>query len=146
MRLKLWESSRSQSLTEPVRKTLSTQFHLMPDDIDQLRLLEKRGRFAERPVRFIRIFNANLIESSSAATLKYDDLLNTYVRRNALFFEGHIEKNGHVYLVDRRPPRPAAARPDPAVPVANRPASRGGFETCPYTMKGPRHRPDDYPI
>jgi hypothetical protein len=105
MKLKLWESSRSQSLPESVRKTLSTQFHLMPDDIDQLRLLEKRGRFAERPVRFIRVFNPALMENSGAATLKYDDLLNTYVRRNALFFEGHIEKDGHVYLVDRRPPK-----------------------------------------
>ncbi|HZA25885.1 MAG TPA: hypothetical protein VFA32_25365 [Dehalococcoidia bacterium] len=105
MKLKLWESSRSQSLPEPVRKTLSTQFRLMPEDIDQLRLLEKRGRFAERPVRFIRIFDPALMENNSAATLQYDDLLNTYARRNALLFEGHIEKNGHVYLVDRRPPK-----------------------------------------
>jgi len=105
MKLKLWESSRLQSLPEPVRKTLSTQFCLTPEDINQLRLLEKRGRFAERPVRFIRIFNPVLMENSGVATLKYDDLLNTYARRNALLFEGHIEKNGHVYLADRRPPK-----------------------------------------
>jgi hypothetical protein len=45
------------------------------------------------------------MEDSGAITLKYDDLLNTYVSRNAFFFEGHIEKDGHVYLVDRRPPK-----------------------------------------
>jgi hypothetical protein len=105
MKLKLWESSGLQSLPEPVKKILSNQFHLTPEDISQLCFLEKRGRFAERPVRFIRIFNPALMENSDAATLKYEDLLNTYARRNALLFEGHIEKNGQVYLADRRPPK-----------------------------------------
>jgi hypothetical protein len=111
MKLKLWESSRAQSLPEPVRKTLSAQFHLTSEDIYQLRFLEKRGQFAERPMRFIRVFNPRLIENS-AATLKYDDLLDTYLRRNALLFEGHIEKDGRVYLADRRPPRWAVILPE----------------------------------
>jgi hypothetical protein len=103
VRLKLWESSRAQPLPEPVRKTLSAQFHLTPEDTYQLRLLEKRGQFAERPVRFIRVFNPSLMENSAIA-LRYDDLLDTYARRNALLFEGHIEKDGRVYLADRPPP------------------------------------------
>ncbi len=68
-----------------------------------MRFLESPGRVATRPVRLIRVFDPQLISHQAVAEIKFHDLqLENSGYRRALLFEGHIEKDGNVFLADRR--------------------------------------------
>jgi hypothetical protein len=100
----VWRKQNDGDLPEAVQTALASQFRLDSEAMSQLRLFEQSGRFAGRPVRFIRLVDSTLLNVEKKAPLKYrsfDD--GTY--KNALQFEGHIEKEGYVLLHDRRPMR-----------------------------------------
>lgn len=98
MRWQVWQRSGPQELPTKVRHFLSSQFRLDSQSAGKLRFLGKSGRFARRPVRFIRIFDPALIQIGQVVSLKYDDLEMDH-HRKALLFNGHIEADGAVYLL-----------------------------------------------
>jgi hypothetical protein len=101
MIMALLRNSSPQALPKEVRATLATQYRLDDEALNRLRLLEKSGKYAGRRVRFIRIIDSSLLTTNPGSPLKYSTL-DSGDFRNALRFEGHIEKGGLVVLSDRR--------------------------------------------
>ena len=80
---------------------LFAEFHMGTASLAKLCFLEKHGKIGGQRVRLIRVFDPALISSGDVSKLKYQDL-EEIGDRTALLFEGHIEKNGPVRLVDLR--------------------------------------------
>jgi hypothetical protein len=91
----------AKALPDKVRQTLISRFRLDDDQTTRLRYMEKRGHFAGRQVRFLRVFDPALIPSGSEKLPQAFNDLGAY--RQAVLFEGQIEKDGIVHLVDNRP-------------------------------------------
>ena len=105
MQWRFWQEPGPQELPVIVKSALMSQFPLASQSVDKMRFLGRPGRFADRQVQFIRIFDPALISGRAAAKVKYHDFqLQWSGDRKALVFEGHIEKNAKVFLSDRRPP------------------------------------------
>jgi hypothetical protein len=106
MEWKFWDKS-PRPLPGSVIDALVSQFSLTSPALDKLSLLQKAGHFAGRAVRDIRVYDPALLGDGGATTKRFEDLQEPS-RRKAVLFEGHIEKEGTVVLLDRRP-RPAQA-------------------------------------
>ena len=105
MQWKFWQKPGPKELPVIVKSALMSPFCLASPSVDKMRLLGRPGRFADRQVQFIRIFDPALISGRAAAKVKYHDFqLQWSGDRKALVFEGHIEKNANVFISDRRPP------------------------------------------
>jgi len=100
----------SRALPAAVQVALTEQFELPPRVVSQLGYIEKAGRFAGRPVRYICIFDRTLVPEGGRAIRTWDDVM---AHREALLFEGHIERDGSVKLLDRRPLKPGETTPPP---------------------------------
>jgi hypothetical protein len=98
----LWQKPVAQKLSDQLKKRLIEQFSLDPQMIDKMRFSSKKGRYSDRPVKYIRIFDPALIESGKSATPSYDALVQIPRHRQALLFEGRIEANERIYLTDQR--------------------------------------------
>ena len=97
----LLRNSKTRPLPEAVQTALKSQFRLDDEAVGRLRLFEKSGRFASRPVQFIRLVDSTRLTEDKKAPLKYSSFENGN-HQNAVQFEGHIEKEGYVLLHDRR--------------------------------------------
>jgi hypothetical protein len=75
-----------------------------PQMVDKMRFSGKKGRYSDRPVKYIRIFDPGLIEDGKSATPSYDTLAQIPGHQSALLFDGRIETNERVYFTDRRTP------------------------------------------
>lgn len=115
MEWKFWDRS-PRVLPVSVTDALVSQFRLESPALDKLSLLLKSGTFAGRSVRLIRVFDPALLGDGGATTKRFEDLQETS-RRKAVLFEGHIEKEGTVILLDRRP-RPTPTEPAKATLLA----------------------------
>ena len=102
MNLMFWKDSSPQIATQAIKRYLTSEFRLEPELMAGLRVLEKNGKFSNRRVRLVRVFDPELVSAGDAAKLKYDDLRVTGNER-ALRFEGQFEKDGSLFLTDRRP-------------------------------------------
>ena len=102
MRWQVWRKTGPCELPKTVQNALESQFRLDSEAMGRLRLLEKSGKYAGRPVRFIRIIDSSLVNMDAKTSLKYS-FLDDGNHKNAVQFEGHIEKEGHVLLHDLRP-------------------------------------------
>ena len=100
----LWQKPVAQELSAQVKKSLIAQFVLDPPMVDRMRFSGKKGRYSDRPVKYIRIFDPGLIKGSESATPGYDALVQISDTRRALLFDGRIEANERVYLTDQRTP------------------------------------------
>ena len=91
-----------------IKKRLIAQFSLDSQMVDKMRFSGKKGRYSDRPVKYIRIFDPGLVQDGESATPSYDALAPQIPgHRKALLFEGHMEKideNERVFLTDRRAP------------------------------------------
>jgi hypothetical protein len=99
----------AQKLSDQLKKRLIARFSLDSQMVDKMRLSSKKGRYSDRPVKYIRIFDPVLIEDGKSATPSYDALVQTPSYRRALLFEGRIETwaiNQRIYLTDQRAPEP----------------------------------------
>lgn len=97
--------SVAQELSDQVKQSVITQFNLGAPEVDKMRFSSKKGRYVNRPVKYIRIFDPVLIQAGESAALNYDAFAPTGNRRSALLFEGHVEKindQNMVFLSDRR--------------------------------------------
>ncbi len=94
-----------RELPEEVRTSLASRFNVDSDIIERAKLVAKAG---QGHCRDIRIYDPSLMGIMNGAVKKYDDLAT---HRQAILFEGRIEKDGAVYLADRRPPKTVTRRP-----------------------------------
>ncbi len=92
-----WKRS-SGGVSDSVRKALVGQYKLDEGLISRLRGVEKGGHYAGRVVRHVRVFDPTLLGNGSTVR-RYEDL---DAHKAAILFEGHVEKDGAVYLADRR--------------------------------------------
>ena len=99
MRWQVWQSPAPESLPDRVWRVLATQFRMDVSQITTMRCVEKRGRFARRSVKFLRVFDPVAIPNADNVIREYDDLAN---HGEAVLFEGHMEGDGYVRLVDKR--------------------------------------------
>lgn len=105
-----WQKKGPCELSEKIRSSLISQFRMEPFQTPKLSYMEKRGTYAGRRVRYVRVFDPSLIPGQGSKTLKTYDNLSAH--RQAVLFEGHIEKDGMVHLVDHRPrQRPETSAP-----------------------------------
>lgn len=103
MRWQFWRGKGPQELSVEVQKALVSRFHVDPGDLLNLQCLEMEGWFTDRPVKFLRIFNATLAAGNGAAIVRSYHDLDTH--QELILFVGRVEKNGTVHLLDRRPPK-----------------------------------------
>ena len=94
----------AQELSDQVKKGLIAEFSLEPGAVDKMRFSGKKGRYSNRPVQYIRIYDPVLVKGSESATPSYDALDRTSDNHGALLFEGRMEGNERVYFTDQRPP------------------------------------------
>ena len=105
---KLWQRGAtgplpvSQELIDVVRSRMR-----VPDsELASLMMVEQRGIFANRPVRFFRVYDPAKL-GNVTAPVKYRLLDN---HPSAIVFDGHSESNHGIIVYDRRP----GAKPAPA--------------------------------
>ena len=102
MNVMFWKASKPRVVTQAINRHLTSQFGLGSELLAKFWMLEKNGKFSNRKVRMVRVFDPELVSTGEASTLKYDDLNGTG-NDKALRFEGRFEKDGTLYLTDRRP-------------------------------------------
>ncbi len=107
MSLMFWKAQKPQMVTQAINRYLSHEFRVEPELMSKLWMLEKAGQFSNRKVTMVRVFDPEFVSTGEAAKLKYDDLRVTG-NMKALRFEGHFEKDGALYLADRRPAKGSA--------------------------------------
>jgi hypothetical protein len=100
----LWQKPVAQKLSDQLKKRLIAQFSLDSQMVDKMRFSGKKGRYSDRPVKYIRIFDPGLIEDGKSAAPSYDALVRILGHRRALLFDGRIETNERFYLTDKRTP------------------------------------------
>jgi hypothetical protein len=100
----LWQKPVAQKLPDQLKKRLIAEFSLDSQMVDKMRFSGKKGRYSDRPVKYIRIFDPSLIEDGRSAAPSYDALVRIPGHRRALLFDGRIETNERVSLIDRRIP------------------------------------------
>ena len=100
----LWQKPVAQKLSDQLKKRLIARFSLDPQMVDKMRFSDKKGRYSDRPVKYIRIFDPVIIEDGKSATPSYDALAQIPGQQSALLFDGRIETNERVYFTDRRTP------------------------------------------
>jgi hypothetical protein len=98
--LQLLRKSKASKLPEKVRSEIISQFHMDEPLVDQLRCLEKKGVYAGRPVKYMRVFDPTRVTNAGKGGLKYDDMKAS---SEAKVFEVRVEQNGAIYLTDMRP-------------------------------------------
>ena len=96
-----WQNSQWQVLSDKVREALTKQFNLDEQNVNELRCVNKSGQYSGRPVRYVRILDPELVSVGAGSSIKYDQL-SSDAERKAMQFEGRIEKDGSVHLIDRR--------------------------------------------
>lgn len=102
MRWTLWQRKGPYKLPDAVREALASQYGLDTRSTEGLLCVESPGWHIGKRVREIRIFDPSLARSGTRPITKYDDLM---LCREALLFQGHIEKDGSVHLSDWRLPK-----------------------------------------
>ena len=100
----LWQKPVAQNLSAQLKKRLIAEFSVDSQMVDKMRFSGKKGRYSNRPVKYIRIFDPGLIEDGKSTTPSYDALAQVPGHRMALLFDGRIETNERIYLTDRRTP------------------------------------------
>ena len=100
--------SGPQSPSAPIRRALELDgLILVRDAPPALSVVESRGRYSGRSVRYIRVFDSARTGERSLNIRTFGDL---DAHRNLVLRAGHVEEDGSVVL-DYRGPSPDAAIP-----------------------------------
>ena len=102
MNFMFWKASKPQAVTPAISQFLTSEFGLGPELLATLSMSEKNGKYSNRRVRMVKVFDPRLVSTGEASRLQYDDL-KAPGNEKALRFEGRIEMDGGLYMVDRRP-------------------------------------------
>ena len=89
-------------LSEPVRRRLATDRALGDEAAESLRMLTRRGSYADRKVTYFRVIDPAAVAQSGAEVRCFADL---DAHRALQLHDGHIERDGHIVL-NRQPARP----------------------------------------
>lgn len=81
-----------------VSSAIQNKLKISPEELGNLRSVEREGHYAGRKVRFIRVFDPRLVANGSPK-VNFVDLAKTPA---AILFEGHIEKSGALVITERR--------------------------------------------
>ena len=102
MSLMFWKAPKPKAVTQAVNRYLVSQYHVGPESMAKLWMLEKNGTFSTRKVKLVRVYDPAFLAADDTAKLRYDDLSGVG-NKKALQFEGHIEMDGALFFSDRRP-------------------------------------------
>ncbi len=101
MRFGFWHKADVQHGLPPnVRQEVEQRLGPQGSPAAGLRCRTERTNFAGRTVTAIRVFDPALVRDGDGAVGTYDDLAR---HADAVLFEGHIDQDGSVWLLDVRP-------------------------------------------
>lgn len=98
--------SKSAALRPEVRQAIQERHSLSNAALDGLRVVEKRGKFAGRPVIYFRIFQTSAASVGDRLVRSYGDLDHS---ANLVTYEGHEEMD--TQLVSLKGPDRHAVQP-----------------------------------
>lgn len=101
----LWHKPVAQQLTVRMKESLISEFTLNPLMVDKMRFSGKKGRYANRRVKYIRIYDPTIFASDESDSPGYDALGGASDNNGALLFEGRIDDNAETYWTDLRNPK-----------------------------------------
>ena len=101
MNLMFWKASKPKRVTQAVNRYLISEYGLGPELLAKYSMLEKSGKFSNRSVKMVRVFDPELLSTGETSDQRFDDLKGT-PNEGALRFEGRFEKDGTIFLSDRR--------------------------------------------
>jgi hypothetical protein len=105
----IWKSHGPKQLTDELKKLLALRFRLDAQSISRMWYVEQDGVYNHRTVKYIKVFDPSLLCPEPSSPIKsFEDAAG---HREAVLFEGHIERNGFIYVTDRRHPRVFARKP-----------------------------------
>jgi hypothetical protein len=101
MNLQFWKNNHITVLTDRMRTTLQSQFHVDEQTLNKLRYMGKPGSYAGRRVRHILLFDPGKVAGGEKAIKSYEQIKKD---SGSVMFQGHIEsgRNDYVYLADAR--------------------------------------------
>ena len=106
MRWQFWRKAPSPvQLSSELRDALRGRFAVPAAEAERLTCVEQQSLFAGRPVTRLRIYEPNLLNADPSLIVRYEDL---DAQQQAIHFEGHVEKDGSMDLIDRRTQSPLA--------------------------------------
>ena len=90
---KFWQTSAVVPLSPKVRIRLASERGVSEDGSAKLRMIERRGHYADRPVTYFRVFDPAILARHGVEARRFDDL------GTGLFLHaGHIEQDGTIVL------------------------------------------------
>ena len=90
-----------RKLSRPVREYMQYRFNMLPEYLNTLRCFEYDGVVNGKEVRRVRIFSPYRTKEWHLSIRNYSDLEQ---HPEMLLFEGYIDRQGSVYVADRRVP------------------------------------------
>ena len=96
-----WHKNGAKKLPRPVQEYMKRRFTLLPEYLSLLRCFEYDGQVNEKRVRCIRIFSPNRAQEHYLSIMTNQDLGQ---HPEMLLFEGYIDRQGGIYVADRRAP------------------------------------------
>jgi len=94
-------NSKAKKLPGPIHEYMRHRFIFLPEYLDTLRCFEYDGIFNGKEVHSVRIFSPYRAKEQHIVIRTRTDLDQ---HPEMLLFEGHIDRQGGVYVADRRPP------------------------------------------
>lgn len=97
----LGNQHRYKKLPRPVRDYMTHRFSLLPEYLDTLRCFEYIGLFNGKQVKYLDIFSPHFAYEHNLMIKDNQDLKE---HPEMLFYRGHIDSQGGIYVTDRRVP------------------------------------------
>ena len=94
-------NGKVHKLPGAVREYMSRRYNLLPEYLECLRHVEIDGIVNGRNVKRIRIFSSCKVRELNMVINSNSDLEQ---HPEMVLFEGYIDRQGDVYVADRRPP------------------------------------------
>ena len=91
--------SGPKSLALDLRGSVMSVSDLGPEELDHLLIMRSGGTYAGRPVTRVRVYDPSLVTGDEGDVRTYRHL---DAQHQAICFEGHVEKDGSIYMHDRR--------------------------------------------
>lgn len=90
---KFWRRSPVMPVSERVRHLLAQERGVREQDAVPLRMLEERGHYAGRAVRFFKVFDPATVAAEGAGLRRLADL-----QVRSVLYSGHTERDGQIVL------------------------------------------------
>jgi len=101
MNINLRNENKAKRLPKAIQEYMRRRFTLLPEYLELLRCFEYSGQVNGKQVRRISIFSPDKAREKTLLIKTRKDLEQ---HPELLFYEGHIDSEGNVYVADRRTP------------------------------------------